>query len=189
MRSSARLSFFVLVAAGVVAWAQEPAPATPPAGAPPAVVPAEAADDAEEGPERKGRGRDPVVVALGLPQAAQAARQSGLSEDEVRATLRAAREAGVGAAETTELLRRTSKLAREHGPVEGFADLVKAELASGKRGRDLATAIKAAHVARGRGPKGGPPVEGVAEAPVEAASPASEPPAPAAAAEQAGGVP
>jgi hypothetical protein len=186
MRSSARLSFIVLAAAGLVAGAQEPTPAAPPVEAPSSVAP-DVAEDGEEGPERKGRGRDPVVVALGLPQAAQAARQSGLSEDEVRATLRAVREAGVGAAEATELLRRTSKLAREHGPVEGFADLVKSELASGKRGRDLAMALKAAHAARGRGPRGGPPPESTPAEPGAPAAPAGT--TPDAAPGQAGGAP
>ncbi len=119
-------------------------------------VPTAAAEGDEPGPEAKGKGRvrDPLLVAISLPQAAQAARAAGIPEDEVKAALRAEREAGVDAVSAAESMRRSAKAAREHGVIEGYGAFVKDQLANGKRGKELSEAIAAVHAERGQGGKG-----------------------------------
>ncbi len=57
----------------------------------------------------------------------------------------------VPAEEAAGILEAESKAAAEHGPTDNFGAFVQAQLASGKRGRELAAAIRAEHQARGKG--------------------------------------
>lgn len=124
------------------ALAQEPA--TPPAadapGAAPAVVEAVPAE--------------PLVLAIDLPDVAVQLRSDGVSEPDVQGALRAARERHVSAADAHDALDAAHKAAREHGPVDNFGAFVQAQLDSGKRGQELADAIRAEHAAHGKGPRG-----------------------------------
>jgi len=95
--------------------------------------------------------RAEILAALDLPTQAQALRDKGAEKGQVKEALRAARGKKLKAKETRDLLKSASDAADEHGTVENFGTFVKSQLAAGKRGRDLAAAIRAEHGKRGRG--------------------------------------
>lgn len=97
-----------------------------------------------------------ILVAARLPVAANEARQEGAANDEVRAVLEAMSRSRVPAHEATAVLDTARSVRREHGPVDNFGAFVQSQLAEGKRGRDLATAIRAEHARRGKGHAGHP---------------------------------
>ena len=92
-----------------------------------------------------------LLDAAMLPVSANAARGEGVPGDEVRAVLEALRGKNVPAHEARGVLDEARNARREHGPVDNFGAFVQSKLDAGLRGRDLAAAIRAEHVARGKG--------------------------------------
>lgn len=95
-----------------------------------------------------------ILAAAQLPVTAAEARQEGVPDNEVREVLDALRTANVPAHEARDIFDEERKARREHGPVDNFGAFVQSKLAAGLRGRDLAAAIRAEHVARGKGKAG-----------------------------------
>lgn len=168
--------FGILLAAGLtagVAVAQDAPTPVPAAAAAPADGAAPAADEAADPlapaqPGRGGRGgrgkggpHDSIVSAIRLPLAANAMRQAGYEDAEVKKALTAMHSKGVPADQADELLQRTAELASNGGKsVAGFGAFIERELAAGKRGRELGVAIKDAagqpagadaHAGKGKG--------------------------------------
>lgn len=92
-----------------------------------------------------------ILAAAQLPVAASEARREGIANAEIRAVLDALRNAGVPAYEATTLIETERQAHREHGPADNFGAFVQAQLAAGKRGQDLAAAIRAEHARQGKG--------------------------------------
>jgi hypothetical protein len=92
-----------------------------------------------------------VLAAALLPVSAAEARREGVPDSEVRALLNALQNANVRADEARELLDEERADRREHGPVDNFGAFVQSKLQAGLRGRELAAAIRAEHVANGIG--------------------------------------
>lgn len=92
-----------------------------------------------------------IVAALDLPVRAQEARDAGIEEAAVDEALKAAKEKKLKAKDSAELLGAASDAAKEHGNTDNFGSFVKSKLEEGLRGKDLAAAIKAEHVANGKG--------------------------------------
>lgn len=95
-----------------------------------------------------------ILAAAQLPVSAAEARREGVPNAEVRAVLDALRGANVPAHEARQVIDEERSARREHGPVDNFGAFVQSKLQAGLRGRDLAAAIRAEHVARGRGKAG-----------------------------------
>lgn len=95
-----------------------------------------------------------ILAAAQLPVTAAEARREGVPDAEVRAILDALRGANVPAHEARHLIDEERSARREHGPVDNFGAFVQSKLQAGLRGRDLAAAIRAEHVARGHGKAG-----------------------------------
>jgi hypothetical protein len=123
-----------------------------------------------------------LINAGRLPVSANAARREGASDSDVRSVLDAMRAAKVPANEARDILDTARAVRRQHGPVDNFGAFVQTKLAAGLRGRQLAAAIRAEHVAHGKG--GGPaanaPGRGRANADAAAKSPPTKAKAPAA---------
>ncbi len=175
MRPILGILFAAVLTAGVAvaqdAPAPVPAPAEAAAPADGAAAPAadEAADPLAPGqPGRGGRGgrgkvgsHDSIVSAIRLPLAANAMREAGYDEADVKQALTAMHSKGVPADQANELLQRTAELASNGGKsVAGFGAFIERELAAGKRGRELGMAIKDAagqpagadaHAGKGKG--------------------------------------
>jgi hypothetical protein len=92
-----------------------------------------------------------VLVAAQLPVVTTSARQEGATSGEIRAILEAMRTAGVPAYQATALIDTARAARREYGPVDNFGAFVQAQLAAGKRGQELAAAIRAEHARQGKG--------------------------------------
>lgn len=92
-----------------------------------------------------------VLAAAQLPVAASEARREGIASAEIRTVLDALLNAGVPAYEATSLIETKRKAHREHGPTDNFGAFVQAQLAAGKRGQDLAAAIRQEHARQGKG--------------------------------------
>lgn len=92
-----------------------------------------------------------ILAAAQLPVVASEARREGIAVDEIRKVLDAMRNAGVPAYEATTLIETERQAHREHGPTDNFGAFVQAQLAAGKRGQDLAAAIRAEHARQGKG--------------------------------------
>jgi hypothetical protein len=92
-----------------------------------------------------------VLQALLLPRTTQEARTLGVPESDIRGILEKARERRLPAAAVNELLDGENKAIREHGPIDNFGAFVQGRLDAGLRGRELAEAIRAEHVAHGKG--------------------------------------
>lgn len=92
-----------------------------------------------------------ILTAARLPVVAAEARREGTPGDEVRAVLEAMARAKVPAHEATAVIDTARAVRREHGPTDNFGAFVQSQLAAGKRGRALASAIRAEHVRRGKG--------------------------------------
>ena len=95
-----------------------------------------------------------ILVAARLPVAADEARREGASSSDIRAVLEAMSKARVPAHEATVIFDTARVVRREHGPVDNFGAFVQSQLAEGKRGRELAAAIRAEHARRGKGNAG-----------------------------------
>lgn len=92
-----------------------------------------------------------LLAAARLPIEARDARQEGVRDDELRSVLEAMRRARVPAYDAAAVLDTARAARRQHGPVDNFGAFVQAQLASGKRGRALAAAIRAEHAQKGKG--------------------------------------
>ena len=92
-----------------------------------------------------------ILTAAQLPIATTEARREGIASEEIRAVLEAMGRSGIPAYEATLVIDTARAVRREHGPVDNFGAFVQSQLAAGKRGRDLAAAIRAEHARRGRG--------------------------------------
>ena len=92
-----------------------------------------------------------VLAAAQLPVVATEARREGIANAEIRKVLDALFNAGVPAYEATTLIETERQAHRENGPTDNFGAFVQSQLAAGKRGQDLAAAIRAEHARQGKG--------------------------------------
>ena len=92
-----------------------------------------------------------LLAASRLPLETAEARREGVSNGYIREVLEAMRTARVPAHEAVAVIDTARAVHREHGPVDNFGAFVQAQLASGKRGRELAAAIRAEHARAGKG--------------------------------------
>ena len=92
-----------------------------------------------------------LLVAAQLPVVTADVRRDGVASDEVRKVLDAMGRAGVPAHDAKAMLDTARAARRDHGPVDNFGAFVQSQLAAGKRGRELAAAIRAEHVRQGKG--------------------------------------
>ena len=119
-------------------------PGTPPPGAP-ATPPADPSV-----PKATG-----ALRALELPLMTDRLRRHGIPETDIRGLLDAAKNAGLPADAATDVVDEAAESVKEHGRVDNLGVFVKAQLDAGLRGKELAAAIRAEHVANGKG--GGKP--------------------------------
>src|SRR5687767_2208683 len=96
-----------------------------------------------------------ILVAARLPVVADSARREGTSNESIRDVLEAMTKSRLPAHEATVILDSARVARREHGPVDNFGAFVQSQLAQGKRGRELAAAIRAEHARMGKGNAGG----------------------------------
>lgn len=92
-----------------------------------------------------------LLLAAQLPVIALDARNEGVPNSDIAAILDAVRRNGLPARDAILIIDTTRAVRREHGPVDNFGAFVQSQLAAGKRGRDLAAAIRAEHVRMGKG--------------------------------------
>jgi hypothetical protein len=92
-----------------------------------------------------------IAAILSIPQRAAEIRRSGVPDSTLRGVLDILVKQRVPAEEAAVILEEESKAAAEHGPTDNFGAFVQSQLAAGKRGRELAAAIRAEHQARGKG--------------------------------------
>lgn len=92
-----------------------------------------------------------ILIAAQLPVVATEARNEGVTNAEIRAVLDAMRNAGIPAYEATALLDTTRVVRRDHARVDNFGGFVQSQLAAGRRGRELAAAIRQEHARQGKG--------------------------------------
>jgi hypothetical protein len=95
-----------------------------------------------------------LVAATKLPVQADALRQAGVPDAEVAEAVRAAKAHGLSAGEAEEALEASADSTEEHGRIDNFGKFVNGQLDEGKRGRELAQAIREEHARRGKGPQG-----------------------------------
>ena len=105
-----------------------------------------------------------ILAASRLPVVADSARREGTANESIREVLEAMAKSRVPAHEATVILDSARIAQRDHGPAENFGAFVQSQLAEGKRGRELAAAIRAEHARSGKGNAGrGRPGAGRAE--------------------------
>src|SRR5688500_12726820 len=92
-----------------------------------------------------------ILTAAPRPIVTTEARREGIDSEEIRAVLEAMGRSGIPAHEATLVIDTARAVRRDHGPVDNFGAFVQSQLAAGKRGRDLAAAIRAEHARQGRG--------------------------------------
>jgi hypothetical protein len=92
--------------------------------------------------------KDPILEAIELPIVAQKLREGGAETKDVAKVLIAERSAGLSAAEASHSLKAMLRASKEHGQLASVGDFVKAQIADGKRGKDLATAITEEYAAK-----------------------------------------
>src|SRR5687767_5788416 len=95
-----------------------------------------------------------ILVAARLPVVADSARREGTANESIRDVLEAMTKSRLPAHEATVILDSARASRREHGPVDNFGAFVQSQLAQGKRGRELAAAIRAEHARAGKGNAG-----------------------------------
>lgn len=95
-----------------------------------------------------------VIWALLLPSLVSEARDAGVANSSVRALLDEFRREGLRADEAALVVREEVDAVKAGGAKDNFGSFVHAQLAAGLRGRALAGAIRAEHVARGIGHAG-----------------------------------
>jgi hypothetical protein len=132
-----------------LALAAQNAPAPQPAT--PAPAPA---------PQARNAADSSILKSLSLPQTVQRQRERGAADSTVRAALERMRNAGVPA-DVAQAAVEDDERVRSEGRPEGdsFGAFVRAQVESGKRGRELADALKAEKERRGigRADRGGRP--------------------------------
>jgi hypothetical protein len=94
-----------------------------------------------------------IAAILGIPARADEVRRAGVPDSTVRGVLDVLIGRAVPPEEVEQILVTERDAAREHGPTDNFGAFVQARLDQGLRGRELAAAIRAEHVARGKGPQ------------------------------------
>ena len=92
-----------------------------------------------------------LLTATRLPIETMEARREGVANEDIRSVLEAMRRERVPAHEAVAVIDTARAVRRQHGPVDNFGAFVQSQLASGKRGRELAAAIRAEHARRGKG--------------------------------------
>lgn len=92
-----------------------------------------------------------VAKAIDLPVAAQNLKKGGVPDKDIKEAIEATEEEDLSTEEAVQVLEDADEAVKEHGPVDNFGAFVKAQLKEGKRGKELAAAIKAEHEARGKG--------------------------------------
>jgi hypothetical protein len=92
-----------------------------------------------------------LLVAIDLPVTVAEARIEGFPSDEISGILSILLGGNVSASDACEVINVERVSRRKHGPVDNFGAFVQSQLHAGLRGRELAAAIRAEHVARGRG--------------------------------------
>jgi hypothetical protein len=104
---------------------------------------------------------------LRLPQTTAEAREAGVADSAIRVVLAEARRRGIPAGDAQEAVEVETDAVRAGAPKGDFGAFVQSQLSAGKRGRELAEAIRAEHARQGRGPgaagghqHGGPPEAG-----------------------------
>lgn len=105
----------------------------------------------EEASQGSVRAAADILRAILLPRTSEELREEGVPEEEVEAAIWSARQQGVPAAETQEVLEESRDAVRDNGPIDNFGAFVQTQLDAGLRGRDLAAAIHAEHARRGIG--------------------------------------
>jgi len=92
-----------------------------------------------------------ILTAANLPLVTTEARREGVANNEIQAILDAMGRAGVPAHEATAVMDTARVARREHGATDNFGAFVQTQLAAGKRGRELAAAIRTEHARVGKG--------------------------------------
>jgi hypothetical protein len=95
--------------------------------------------------------RQRIDAWINLPQKTDEARRAGVPDGSLQSILDILRKGDVTPQEATSILDVETAAVREHGPTDNFGAFVQAQLASGKRGQELAAAIRAEHQRNGRG--------------------------------------
>jgi len=95
--------------------------------------------------------RERILRVIRLPRTADEARQAGVPDQQVREALSEVRNRGIGAGDAQIVLEEEVRCVKEDGPIDNFGAFVRSGLDRGLRGRDLASAIRAEHAARGKG--------------------------------------
>jgi len=94
---------------------------------------------------------DSLLIAANLPVVTLEARKDGVPADDIHRVLDAMRAKNVPASDAETVIDEERTARREHGPVDNFGAFVQSKLDAGMRGHDLAAAIRAEHVAHGKG--------------------------------------
>jgi hypothetical protein len=97
------------------------------------------------------KAQERIAAILGIPRRADEARRAGVPDSTLRGVLDILVKERVPAKEAEAILVAERDGAAEHGPTDNFGAFVQAQLAAGKRGQELAAAIRAEHRARGKG--------------------------------------
>lgn len=92
-----------------------------------------------------------ILSAALLPVVTTQARRDGLSDADIRAAIDAMARAGLSAQDAAVVFDNERSYRKEHGPVSNFGSFVQDQLKDGRRGPELAAAIRAEHVRQGKG--------------------------------------
>jgi hypothetical protein len=95
-----------------------------------------------------------ILAAAQLPVVANEARNEGIGNSDMRSILDALLNNGVPAYDAIAIIDTTRKAHRDHGRADNFGAFVQSQLAAGKRGRELAAAIRQEHARMGKGKPG-----------------------------------
>lgn len=95
--------------------------------------------------------RQRIDAWLNLPQKTDEARRAGVPDGSLQSILDVLRTGEVTPQEASSILDVETAAVREHGPTDNFGAFVQAQLAAGKRGQELAAAIRAEHQRNGHG--------------------------------------
>ena len=98
-----------------------------------------------------GDARPAILRALRLPALVTEARRAGVPEGAVRDILDGLRQRGLTADEAAQAMSEEVDAVRAGAPTNDFGRFVQAQLDAGHRGRALAEATRAEHLARGIG--------------------------------------
>jgi len=101
-----------------------------------------------------------VLWALRLPGLVMEAREAGITEVVVREVLDGLRRRGLPAEAAAQVLWEEVDAVKAGGPKGNFGAFVNRQLDAGLRGRALAAAIRAEHLAQGKGKGKGLPGKG-----------------------------